>query len=158
MPRRAAANGGGTPVLQAGGVLTTSYVVLVLARALRRSTSRCGSKKPVSRVAQSAALALAVCSLLLAGAAVGPLPASLISNPLALKELIGLLITVACGGALAWVLAFRADGGAGADPVERLALVVGGAFERSDAVLRRWPVAGISLLAVAGGFGWALLA
>ena len=69
-----------------------------------------------------------------------------------------LLITVACGGALAWALAARADGAAGADPVERLALVVGGAFERSDAMLRRWPVACIALLAVAGGFGWTLLA
>ena len=38
-----------------------------------------------------------------------------------------------------------------------MALSVGGTFERSDAFLRRWPVAGISLLVVAGGFGWALL-
>jgi hypothetical protein len=39
----------------------------------------------------------------------------------------------------------------------RMAATLGGAFERGDSVLRRWPVAGISLLVVAGGFGWALV-
>jgi len=143
-------------VLLAGGALTSSYVVLVIARAFQRPDQPVQLAKQVSRVAQSAALALAVCSLLLACAALGPLPASLIANPLAPKELVTLLVTVGCGGALAWAIGVRAGSAAGANPVERLALVMGGAFERSDAVLRRWPVAGIALLAVAGGFGWAL--
>ena len=69
-----------------------------------------------------------------------------------------LLITVGCGGALAWALGVRAGGASRANPVERLALVLGGAFERSDSFLRRWPVAGLALLTVAGGFGWALFA
>jgi NADH:ubiquinone oxidoreductase subunit 5 (subunit L)/multisubunit Na+/H+ antiporter MnhA subunit len=157
-----AADGSGqwwwTWVLLAGGALTSSYVVLVIARAFRRPDPPVQLVRQVSRVAQSAALALAVCSLLLACAALGPLPSSLISNPLAPKELAALLITVGCGGALAWALGVRAGGAAGFNAVERLASGLGGAFERSDSVLRRWPVAGIALLAVAGGFGWALFA
>ena len=75
-----AADGSGqwwwTWVLLAGGALTSSYVVLVLARAFKRPDRPLQLEKHVSRVAQSAALALAVCSLLLACAALGPLPAS----------------------------------------------------------------------------------
>jgi len=115
-------------VLQAGGVLTSSYVVLVLARALGPSDGPIQLKKSVSRVAQSAALALAVCSFLLACAALGPLPRNLISNPLAPSEIASLLLTV------------------------------GGAFVGADGMLRRWPVAGISLLVVATLFGWTLVA
>ena len=133
-------------VLQAGGVLTTSYVVLVLAYALRRSDQPVALKKSVSRVAQSAALALAICSFLLACATLGPLPASLLSNPLALSELVPMLLTVAAGGALAFAFGSR-------PPRIPAVNAIGGAFERSDGVLRRWPVAGISLLAVAALFG-----
>jgi multicomponent Na+:H+ antiporter subunit D len=133
-------------VLQAGGVLTSSYVVLVLAHALRSADEPVALKKSVSRVAQSAALALAVCSLLLAFAALGPLPRSLLSNPLALSELVPMLLTVVGGGALAFAFGSRPP---------RIPLVggVGGAFENTDEVLRRWPVAGISLLVVAALFG-----
>jgi NADH:ubiquinone oxidoreductase subunit 5 (subunit L)/multisubunit Na+/H+ antiporter MnhA subunit len=143
-------------VLLAGGALTSSYVVLVIARAFQRPAQPVQLARQVSRVAQSAALALAVCSLLLACATLGPLPSTLIANPLAPKELAALLVTVGCGGALAWALCVRAGGATDVNPVERLAMVLGGAFERSDSVLRRWPVAGIALLAVAGGFGLAL--
>ena len=152
-------------VLQAGGVLTGSYVVLVLAYALRRAGAPVELKKSVSRIAQAAALALAVCSLLLAGAALGPLPRTLLKNPLALAELAPVLLTVLGGGALAVGFGFRpprlpvgdaasAIGG----PVRRATLAVGGAFERADGVLRRWPVASIALLLVAALFGWTLVA
>jgi len=138
-------------VLQAGGVLTSSYVVLVLARALGRPEQTLQLKKSVSRVAQSAALALAVCSLLLAGAALGPLPQTLISNPLAPSEIASLLLTVGGGGLLAFAF--------GALPSRvPLAGAVGGAFVSADSALRRWPVAGISLLVVATLFGWTLVA
>jgi len=135
--------------LQAGGVLTSSYVVLVLARALARSEQTIQLKKSVSRVAQSAALALAVCSLLLACAALGPLPRSLISNPLAPSEIASVLLTVGGGGVLAFTL--------GTQP-SRIpwAGAVGGAFVSADRMLRRWPVAGIALLVVATLFGWTL--
>ena len=133
-------------VLQAGGVLTSSYVVLVLAHALRRADGPVALKKPVSRVAQSAALGLALCSLLLACAALGPLPRTLLSNPLALSELVPMLLTVAGGGVLAFAFGSR-------PPRVPAVGALGSAFERTDGVLRRWPVAGISLLVVAALFG-----
>jgi formate hydrogenlyase subunit 3/multisubunit Na+/H+ antiporter MnhD subunit len=135
-------------VLLAGGALTSSYVVLVIARAFRRPDQPVQLAKQVSRVAQLAALALALCSLLLACAALGPLPASLLANPLAPKELTSLLVTVAGGAALAFAFGSRPV------PVARR---VGRAFEHADAVLRRWPVASISLLVVAALFGWTLI-
>ena len=138
-------------VLLAGGVLTSSYVVLVVARVLRRSGTPVVLAQPVSRLAQSAALALAVCSLLLALATLGPLPASLIKNPLAPAEMVSLLLTVAGGAALAFAFGTRPPPLA---PVDAL----GGAFARADALLRRWPVASLSLLVVAGLFGWTLRA
>jgi len=138
-------------VLQAGGVLTSSYVVLVLARALVRSDQPLQLKKSVSRVAQSAALALALSSLLLACAALGPLPRTLISNPLAPSEIASLLLTVGGGSLLAFAFGTRPSRipGAGA---------IGGAFVTADGALRRWPVAGIALIVVATLFGWTLVA
>jgi len=152
-------------VLQAGGVLTSSYVVLVLAYALRRAGAPVELKRSVSRIAQAAALGLAVCSLLLACAALGPVPRSLVKNPLALAELAPALLTVLGGGALAFGFGFRpprtpGDGhvAATAGAFRRAALVAGAAFERADGVLRRWPVAATALLVVAALFGWTLAA
>jgi formate hydrogenlyase subunit 3/multisubunit Na+/H+ antiporter MnhD subunit len=137
-------------VLQAGGVLTSSYVVLVLAHALRRPEGPVLLKKPVSWLAQSAALGLAACSLLLAFAAFGPVPQSMLSNPLAPKELASLLLTVLGGAVLAFALGARPS---------RIALAdaLGVAFERVDGALRRWPAACIALLGVTALFGWSLL-
>jgi len=150
--------------LQAGGVLTSSYVVLVLACAMRRADVVVERKATVSRLAQTAALILAVCSLLLAFAAFGPLPRSLLKNPLEPAELASLLVTLACGGMLAfWVGAglTRARVGDAASaiegPVRRAGRAVGETFVRADDLLRRWPVASISLLVVAAVFGWALV-
>ncbi len=152
-------------VLQAGGVLTSSYVVLVLACALRRAGAPLERKRSVSRIAQAAALALAVCSLLLACAALGPLPRSLLKNPLALAELAPVLLTVLGGGALAFGFGFRppqiAAGTAAsttAGALRRATLAVGRAFEGTDGALRRWPTASMALLLVAALFGWALVA
>jgi formate hydrogenlyase subunit 3/multisubunit Na+/H+ antiporter MnhD subunit len=144
-------------VLQAGGVLTSSYVVLVLAWALRRADTPVVPRATVPRLPQFAALALALCSLLLAAAAFGPLPRSLLSNPFAPAELLSVLSIVLAGGLLAAGLGPRAatttEG-----PLRRAVLALGGAFVRTDAVLRRWPVAGLSLLVVALLFGAALRA
>ena len=41
--------------------------------------------------------------------------------------------------------------------VRRATLAVGGMLERADGVLRRWPVAGLSLLALVIMFVWSLL-
>ena len=76
-----------TIVLQGGAAFTAGYVVLVLTNALRRPAAPVKLVKRVSRLSEFAALALAVSSLLLAFAALGPVPGSLISNPLLPKEL-----------------------------------------------------------------------
>ena len=90
-----------TIVLQGGAVFTAGYVVLIAVRVLRRpSTPRV--LKPVSLLSQWAALGLAVASLSLSLVAVlGPLPASLISNPLSPGELGNTLVVLAAGALLA---------------------------------------------------------
>ena len=140
-------------VLQGGGVLTASYVVLVIVQALRPATGPLVLKAAVPRAPQAASVALALCSLLLAGAALGPLPRSLLANPFAPEALASLLVIVTGGALLAWAFSIRApqvvDGEQGrpaGNVVLRLGNAVGGLFVRGDAVLRRWPVAGFSLL------------
>jgi formate hydrogenlyase subunit 3/multisubunit Na+/H+ antiporter MnhD subunit len=144
-------------VLQGGGVFTCGYVVLVLVHALRPAPAPL-TVRAVPRLAQYASLALALCSLLLAGAAFGPLPRSLISNPFAPAELGSLLLILAGGGVLAWALGARVPPEAGPGPVRRGAVAVGGLFVRVDDVLRRWPAASIALLVLALAFGAALRA
>jgi multicomponent Na+:H+ antiporter subunit D len=160
-----AADGSGqwwwTMVLQGGAVFTAGYVVLVLANALRRPSAPLSSVKRVARLSEFAALALAVCSLLLAFAAL-PLPGKLISNPLAPAELGTTLLVFLGGAALALGLSRRpllapgrvATGG----PARRAAVAVGVAFEQADQQIRRWPAATLGLLALAALFGWLLTA
>jgi multicomponent Na+:H+ antiporter subunit D len=160
-----AADGSGqwwwTMVLQGGAVFTAGYVVLVLANALRRPSAPLSSLKRVARLSEFAALALAVCSLLLAFAAL-PLPGKLISNPLAPAELGTTLLVFLGGAALALGLSRRpllapgrvATGG----PARRAAVAVGVAFEQADQGIRRWPAATLGLLALAALFGWLLTA
>ncbi len=95
------------------------------------------------------ALALATGSLLLAFAALGPVPGHFVSNPFAPKELGALLAVVLGGSLLALGLSRRSlFGTAGADAggMRRVAVVVGEVFERTDRVIRRWQFASISLL------------
>ncbi len=89
-----------TIVLQGGAAFTAAYVVLVLVSVLRRSAEPVSPVKRVSRLSEYAALALAIISLLLALAALGPLPSTLLSNPLAPAELLTTLLVI-LGGALA---------------------------------------------------------
>jgi NADH:ubiquinone oxidoreductase subunit 5 (subunit L)/multisubunit Na+/H+ antiporter MnhA subunit len=148
-------------VLQGGAVFTASYVVLVLVSVLRRRAEPLPLTKPVSRLSEFAALTLSVCSLLLALAALGPVPGSFISNPLAPKEL-GTLLAVVLGGALlAFALSRRplfANERAGDGALRRVVASVGGAFERADEVIRRWQFASINLLVLAVLLGGALVA
>ena len=151
-------------VLQAGGFLTTSYVVLVVAQSLRAPAASTEPSTPVPRAQEVAALVLALCSLALAlSAVVGPVPSELLGNPLALKEVGWTLATVAGGSALALALArhppaLPAGLRAIAGPTRRTMLASGGAIERIDADLRQWPVAGLSLLVLAFLFGVAMRA
>jgi NADH:ubiquinone oxidoreductase subunit 5 (subunit L)/multisubunit Na+/H+ antiporter MnhA subunit len=146
-------------VLQAGGFLTTSYVVLVVAHALGRRGSEAAPPARVPRRQEIAALALALASFALALLAVwGPLPAELVGSPFAPKELLATLATIAVGTVLALALSRQLPAMPGwlrsaANVARPATLALGGALERIDAVLRRWPVAGLSLLLLALLFG-----
>ena len=99
-------------------------------------------------------------ALLLALAALGPVPGTFISNPLAPKEL-GTLLAVVLGGALLALglsrrslFGVRAATEANGGSLRRSAVAVGKAFELADRLIRRWQVASISLLvmvALVGG-------
>lgn len=151
-------------VLQAGGFLTTSYVVLVLAHALRSRGQPAALIAPVPRLQGAAALGLALCSLALSLAAIiGPVPAELLANPLSPKELEWTLLTLAGGAVLALMLARRIPSLptgvlAVVGPPRRVIFPIGRALERIDTVLRQWPVAVLSLLALALVFGAAMRA
>jgi formate hydrogenlyase subunit 3/multisubunit Na+/H+ antiporter MnhD subunit len=154
-----------TIVLQGGAVFTAGYVVLVLVSALRRPSEPISPVKRVARSSELAALALSVSSLLLAFAALGPVPGDLIKNPLALEELGTTLLVLLGGAALAFALArsplagpARAGAAAAGASVRRLVQPVGTAFESADGFVRRWPSASIGLLTLAALFGWLLVA
>ncbi len=159
-----AADGSGqwwwTIVLQGGAAFTAGYVVLVLVSVLRRRSEPLPMVKRVSRLSEYAALVLAMCSLLLALAALGPVSGDLLSNPLSPGELLSTLLVVLGGILLAQGLAQRpllgsglANASATSGPLRRATLGVGIAFEQTDDLVRRWSVASISLLTLALLFG-----
>ncbi len=139
-------------VLTAGGFLTASYVVLVTVRVLRRAAPDAARPAAVPRSQELAALALALGSFALAWIAVtGPLPASLVKNPLAPGELATLATTILGGALLAFAFAREAPFAAGAGAVRALRTVftpVGRTLEAIDYTLRGWSVAGLALLLV----------
>jgi multicomponent Na+:H+ antiporter subunit D len=146
-------------VLQAGGFLTTSYVVLVIAHAFRTRDKHAAPLASVPRIQELAALALALCSLALALAAVvGPVPRELLGNPLAPKEVAWTLITIGGGSVLALTIARHLPGlpvrlMAVVAPARRAMLAIGAVLERIDLGLRQWAVAGLSLLVLSLLFG-----
>jgi formate hydrogenlyase subunit 3/multisubunit Na+/H+ antiporter MnhD subunit len=149
-------------VLQAGGFFTTSYVVLVLAHALWPADAPVKLRAPVPRLQEAAALALALCSLLLGLAAIGPVPLdALVFAP---KELWSAILLVIGGGVLALGLSRRLPPMPVCDvvlgimsPVRTGAVAVAGMIERTDGALRRWPVAGLSLVVLVIAFIAAML-
>jgi NADH:ubiquinone oxidoreductase subunit 5 (subunit L)/multisubunit Na+/H+ antiporter MnhA subunit len=155
-----------TIVLQGGAAFTAGYVVLVLVNVLRRPGAASPVIKRVSAVSQYAALVLALCSLLLALAAAGPLPAGLVSNPLAPGELLATLLVILGGVLLAQGLslrplfaAVRVHAASAMDRGQRTAGAngatgaTGAMFARIDHVLRGWTVACVSLLLLSLLFG-----
>jgi multicomponent Na+:H+ antiporter subunit D len=143
-----------TLVLQGGAAFTAGYVVLIAVRVFRRPAAPLTELKPVSTLSQWAAFGLALASLALSlASALGPLPASLISNPLSPKELGTTLATFAAGALLAVGLARRPLFNVSTDtPRGGLGLV----FEQGDRFIRRWPSAMLALLLIAGASGWLL--
>jgi multicomponent Na+:H+ antiporter subunit D len=147
-------------VMQAGGFFTTSYVLLVLAHALWPADGPVKLRAPVPRLQEAAALALALCSMLLGLAAIGPVPLATLS--LAPKELWSSVLLVFGGGVLALGLGHRLPvpvsyGVAIMSPVRTGAVAVAGVIERVDGLLQRWPVAGLSLLVLVIAFIAAML-
>ncbi len=149
--------------LEAGGFFTTGYMVLVLAHMLRPADRPLELRVRIPRLREGAALALALCSLLLALAALGSVPRDTLSNPLAPKELWATLVLLVGGALVAIGLGRRLPRVPAGDavitlvrPVRRASVAVGRMFERADGVLRRWPVAGLSLLLLVIAFGAAM--
>jgi formate hydrogenlyase subunit 3/multisubunit Na+/H+ antiporter MnhD subunit len=149
-------------VLDVGGLLTASYVVLVLAHALSPAAEPVKPRAPVSRLAEIAALALAICSLALGLAAFGPAPLDALPNPLDPKEFGSALLLLVGGAAIALALGRRLPplpaGDAVVALVRRATVPLGAMFVRADGVLRQWPVAGLALIVAALAFGAAMLA
>lgn len=151
-------------VLQGGAVFTAGYVVLVLVSVLRSRSGSMPLVKPVSRLSELAALGLSTSSLLLAFAALGPVPGDLVSSPLAPKEL-GTTLAVVLGGALlALGLSRRSlfgaapvDSAANEGALRRSVVAVGAAFELADRLIRRWQFASIGLLMLVALLGGLLV-
>ncbi len=149
-----------TMVLQGGAAFTAGYMVLVLTNVFRCPSAEVVLLKRPSKLSESAALTLAVCSLLLALAALGPVPANLITNPLAPKELLSTLAVVFGGGLLALGISRRSllvETADGAGFARRFMVAAGVAFERLDEFARRWTSASIMLIVFAGLFAWLMI-
>jgi multicomponent Na+:H+ antiporter subunit D len=157
-------------VIQSGGILTGSYMVLVLVHALAPGEGPVTLRAPVSRSSEAAALALATCSLLLGFVrwdAYLPIPRVTLPNPFALGTLLAVLWPILGGAVLAillgrWGPPERLPFGrflvVRVGPAQRSALTVGRMIERLDSRLRQWPAATVSLVLVAILLGAALLA
>ena len=148
-----------TIVLQYGAVFTVGYVVLVLARTLRRPSVPVQRVARVSRLSEFAALALAMGSLLLALAAFGPLPGSGLSDWAVPGELASTTLILLGGTLLAHGLRHRPLWGRAdsAGTVRRATVAVGARIEQLDTFLRRWPSAVLALLMLAALFAGLML-
>ena len=158
-------------VIQAGGIFTSGYLVLVLAHALAPANAPVMLRAKVSRLGETAALLLALCSLLLGLVDWGAyleVPQRTLSDPLALKELAKALWPILAGAVLAillgrwgarWMRVPRPKAVAAmVMPARRIALALGRTLEQIDATLRQWPVACLSLLVLVVLFGAAMRA
>lgn len=158
-------------VIEAGAFLTSGYVLLVLAHALARADEPVTLRTPVPRIGEIAALALALCSLLLGLVPWGdylPIPAGTAPNALSFKGAAAALPSIIGGGVLAILLGhwrprpadmpFKKILAAMVGPLRRAALVLAGPIERVDRAFREWPAVTLSLLLLIILFGVALAA
>jgi multicomponent Na+:H+ antiporter subunit D len=157
--------------VQAGGIFTGSYVLLVLAHALASADEPVTLRVSVSRMQEAAALALALCSLLLGllpWHGYLPIPDGIAPTPPAIAALAFTLWPVLGGLALAILLGrwsvrlARISSGrvvaATVGSPRRAALALAGTLERLDDLLSQWLAAGLALLLLAILFGAAMLA
>jgi NADH:ubiquinone oxidoreductase subunit 5 (subunit L)/multisubunit Na+/H+ antiporter MnhA subunit len=154
-------------VIQAGGAFTTSYVLLVLVHALAPASEPVVLHAPVSRSGEAAALALALCSLLLGLVPWHPyLPISAgAASNVSLSMLASSLWPILAGAVLAILIAREAPALAGVrsvaavvTPARRASLAFARVFVRIDGTLRQWPAASLALAAVALMFSVAMIA
>ena len=156
-------------VIQAGGIFTGSYVLLVLANAAAPADRPIALRVPVPRMREAAALVLALCSLLLGlipWAGYLPVSSETASISLTLEMLSTSLWPILAGGVLAILLGRWGHRLAGVPEVviaavrrtRRPALALAAGLVQVDGSLRQWPAAGLSLLVVAIMFGAAILA
>jgi multicomponent Na+:H+ antiporter subunit D len=157
-------------VLQAGGIFTGAYVVLVLAHALAPANEPITPDSPAPRIPELAATALALCSLLLGlvpWEAYLSIPHGIASDKLGPGALSKALLPI-LGGAVVAILLGRWECPAGhlsrwkalmaiVGPIRRAGLALSAIVEGCDNVLRQWPAACISLLTLAALFGAAML-
>lgn len=151
-------------VLQAGGMFTAAYVLLVLTQAFAGARIAIPTTGSASRNQAAAPLALALCSLLLGLLPLGSyLPAPITPAPWDLEALFKLLLTV-LGGAVvamllgAWPRALAVSNAGKAvlmlvDPVRRQCAIVAKIIERGNDWICQWPVAGLNLLLLALSLG-----
>jgi formate hydrogenlyase subunit 3/multisubunit Na+/H+ antiporter MnhD subunit len=150
-------------VIQAGGIFTSAYLLLVFAHALMPARSPITLRTRVPRSQEIAALALAICSLLL-----GLFPWDIyLTVPHAAEaasfdigKLVVTLMLVLGGAVLAMLLGRWAGPVPLVSTVEsarRIADALVTPFERLDGMLRRWPPASLSLLVLIILFGAAML-
>lgn len=152
-------------VLQAGGMFTAAYVVLVLANALAPSVQPLTPAGPPRRSRDLAALVLALLSLslgLVPWQPYLPIPHDLESKLFGIDGFVKLLLPVLGGTALAILFSpslhlptSSAAWKTLTSPIgalRRICLEIGNLVERGDLVLRQWFAAGISLLLLALAF------
>jgi formate hydrogenlyase subunit 3/multisubunit Na+/H+ antiporter MnhD subunit len=154
-------------VIQAGGALTSGYVLVVLVHALAPAAEPVAVHVPISRFGEAAALVLALCSLLLGlvpWQPYLPVPAGAASS-FTLSALASSLWPILAGAVLAILMGRRALPLAGVSSVvaiislaRRAAHAFARVFVRIDGTLRQWPAAALALLAVALMFGVAMIA
>jgi len=158
-------------VIQAGGIFTSAYLVLVLVHALAPVDKPVALRVHVPWYQEAAALSLALCSLLLGlvhWEAYLLIPQGTRStNFSVLETLSSALWPILAGGVLAILLGRWSDWPpriplrglteAIIGPVRRSALILVETLERADIVLRQWSAAGLSLLALVIVLGAAIL-
>jgi formate hydrogenlyase subunit 3/multisubunit Na+/H+ antiporter MnhD subunit len=155
--------------IQAGGVLTAGYVLLVVVHALAPASRPAVPRERVSHYQEAAALALALCSLLLGLIPWGnylPFSPRTSFNPFTLSPVLGSLWAI-LGGAVLAILLGRWDPRlnrlrcardifAMVRPARGAGLILSRITAELDTRLRQWPVAGVYLLVVLIVFGIAL--
>ena len=153
-------------MLQAGGIFTGAYVVLVLAHALAPANEPITPGRAAPHIREVAALALALCSLLLGlvpWEAYLSIPHGVASDRLSVGAFSKALLPI-LGGAVVAILLGRWEYPPGpllrwkvviavVGPARRAGLALSALVEGCDNVLRQWPAACISLLTLAALFG-----